>query len=76
MGIWQDKDGLATQRMDNKVRERIWVIAQSRGIINQQGSGTEEWDLLIVHCVTRMHELESKRPLWNRYMADKNNLDG
>jgi hypothetical protein len=23
MGIWQDKGGLTTQQMDNKVRERI-----------------------------------------------------
>jgi hypothetical protein len=76
MGIWQDKGGLTTQRMDNKVRERVWEIAQSMSIINKQGAGPEQWDLLIDRCVTRISELESKRPLWKRYMADKTNLDG
>jgi len=45
-------------------------------IINKKGAGTEQWDLLIDRCVTRISELESKRPLWKRYMADKTNLDG
>jgi len=76
MGIWQDKGGLATQRIDNEVRERIWEIAQSMIIINKQGAGPEQWDLLIDHCITRISELESKRPLWKQYMADKTNLDG
>jgi len=76
MGIWQDKGGLTTQRMDNKVRERVWEIAQSMSIINKQGASPEQWDLLIDRCVTRISELESKRPLWKRYMADKTNLDG
>ena len=76
MGIWQDKGGLTTQRMNNKVRERIWEIAQSISIINKQGAGPEQWDLLIDGCVTRISELESKRPLWKRYLADKTNLDG
>ena len=75
MGIWQDKGGLTTQRMDNNVRERVWVIAQSRSIINKQGAGTEEWDLLIDRCLTLISELESKRPLWKRYMADRTNLN-
>jgi hypothetical protein len=76
MGIWQDKGGLATQRMDNKVRVHVWEIAQSMSIINKQGAGPKQWDLLIDHCVTRISELESKRPLWERYMATKTNLDG
>jgi len=76
MGIWQDKGGLTTQRMDNNVRERICEIDQSMSIINKQGTGPEQWDLLIDHCVTPMSELESKRPLSKRYMADKNNLNG
>jgi len=76
MGIWQDKGGLTTQRMDNKVREHVWEIAQSMSIINKQGAGPEQWDLLIDRCVTRISELESKMPLWKRYMADKTNLNG
>jgi len=76
MGIWQDKGGLTTQRIDNKVRERVWEIAQSMSIINKQGAGPEQWDLLIDRCITRISELESNRPLWKWYMADKTNLDG
>jgi len=76
MGIWQDKGGLTTQRIDNKVREHFWEIAWSRSIINKQGAGPEQWDLLIDRCITRISELESKRPLWKQYMADKTNLDG
>jgi len=76
MGIWQDKGGLTTQRMDNKVRQRVWEIGQSMSIINKQGASPEHWDLLIDRCVTRISKLESKRPLWKRYMADKTNLDG
>ena len=76
MGIWQDKGGLTTQWIDNKVRERVWGISQSMSIINKQGAGPEQWDLLIDRCVTRICELESKRPVWKRYMADKTNLDG
>jgi len=76
MGIWQDKGGLTTQRIDNKVRECVWEIAQSMSIVNKQGAGPEQWDHLIDHCVTPISDLESKRPLWKRYMADKTNLDG
>jgi len=76
MGIWQDKGGLTTQRIDNNVRERDWEIAQSMSIINKQGAGPEQWDLLIDCCITQISELESKRPLWKRYMADKTNFDG
>jgi hypothetical protein len=76
MGIWQDKGDLTTQRMDNKVRERVWEIAQSMSIINRQGAGPRKWHLLIDCCVIRISEPESTRPLWNRYMADKTNLDG
>ena len=75
-GIWQDKGGLTTQRIDNKVKERVLEIAQSVSIINKLGAGPERWDLLIHRCVTRISELESKSPLWKRYMADKTNLDG
>jgi len=45
-------------------------------IINKQGTGPEQWDRIIDHCVTRISELESKRLLWKWYMADKTNLDG
>jgi len=76
MGIWQDKGGLTTQWMNNKVRERVWEIAHSMSIINKQGSSPEQWDLLIDRRVTRISELESKRPLWKRYIADRTNLNG
>ena len=76
MGIWQDEGGLTTQRIDNKVRERIWEIAQSMSFINKQGAGPEQWDLLTDCCITRISELESKWPLWKWYMADKTNPDG
>jgi len=36
MGILQNKDGLTTQQIDNKVREQVWEIAKSRSIINKQ----------------------------------------
>jgi len=76
MRIWQDKGGLTTQWIDNKVRERMWEIAQSMSIINKQGAGPEQWDLLIDRCVTGISELESKRLLGKWYMADKTDLDG
>jgi len=76
MGIRQDKGGLKTQRMDNKVRECVWDIAQSMSIINKQGAGPEQWDLLIDRCLNGITKLQSKRPLWERYMTDKTNLDG
>jgi hypothetical protein len=52
MGIWQDKGGLTTQWMDNEVRERVWEIAQSMSIINRQGAGPKQWDILNDRCVT------------------------
>jgi hypothetical protein len=52
MGIWQDKSGLTTQRMDNKVMEHVSEIAQSMMIINKQGASPEQWNLLINRCVT------------------------
>jgi len=76
MGIWQDKGGLKTQWIDNKVRERISEIAQSLSIINKQGADPMQWDLLIDCCVTQISELESEKPLWKRYMADETKLDG
>jgi len=42
MVILQDKGGLTTQRIDNKVRERVWEIAQSMSIINKQGASPEQ----------------------------------
>jgi len=52
MGIWQDKGGLTTQQIENKVMECVWEIAQSMRIINKQGAGPKQWDLLINCCVT------------------------
>jgi hypothetical protein len=75
MGIRQDKGGLTTQRMDNKVRERVWETAPSMSIIDMQCAGPEQWDLLIDHCITRISELGSKRSLWKQFMADKTNLE-
>ena len=76
MGIWQDKGGLTTQRIDNKVRERVWEIAQSMSIINKQGAGPEQCNLLIDRCVTGNSHLACKWPLWKQYVADKTNLAG
>jgi len=64
MGISQDKGGLTIQRMDNKVRDCVWEIAQSRGIIIKLGAGPEQGDLRINRSVTGISELEFKRPLW------------
>jgi hypothetical protein len=76
MGIWQDQGGLTTQWIDNKVRERVRVIAQSMSSIKKQRAGTEQWVLLINRHVTPISDLESNRPLWKWNMADKINLDG
>jgi len=76
IGIWQDKGGLTTQWIDDKVRQPVWEIAQSVSIINKQGASTEQWDLLIDSCVTRISDLASKRPLWECYMSDNPNLHG
>jgi len=67
---------LTTQQIDDKVRERIWEIAQSMSIINKQSAGPELWDLLIDHCITPISDLEYKWPLCKWYMANKTNLDG
>ena len=75
MLIWLDQGGMTTQQIDNKARERVWEIAQSMSIINKQGAGPEQWDLLIDRCVTRISDLASKRPLWKWNIADKTNLD-
>ena len=76
MGIWHNMGGLQTQWIDNKVRERIWEIAQSMSIINKQGAGPEQWDLLIDCWLTRMSDLVSKQPICKRYLAENTNLDG
>jgi hypothetical protein len=57
MRICQDKGGLTTQWMDNKVRERVWAIAKSMRTINNHGAGLEQWDLLIDRCVIRISEM-------------------
>jgi hypothetical protein len=54
MRIWQDECVMTTQRIDNKVRERIWEIARSMSIVNNQGAGPDQWDLLMDCCVTRI----------------------
>jgi len=41
IGIRQEKGGLRIQRIDNKVIERIWEIAQSMSIMNKQGASPE-----------------------------------
>jgi hypothetical protein len=76
MGIWQQKEGLTTQQIDNKVREWVWVIAQFMSIITRQGASPKQWDLLNDGCGTCISYLESKRPLWEQCMADKSNPDG
>ena len=76
MGIWQDKGGLTTQQIENKVMECVWEIAQSMRIINKQGAGPKQWDLLINCCVTWISDLEANRSLGKWYMAVKTNLAG
>jgi hypothetical protein len=75
MAIWQDKGGLTTQWIDNKVREHVWEIAQSMSIISKRGTGPEQRNLLIDCCITRISHLESETLRWKWYMADKTNLD-
>jgi hypothetical protein len=52
MGIWQNMGGLTIQQIDNKVREHIWLIEHCMSIINKQGGGPEQWNLLIDGCIT------------------------
>jgi len=72
----QDTGGLTTRQIYNKVRECVWEIAQSMSSINKEGAGPELWDVLIDRWVTGICDLDSKRPLCTRYMADKTNLAG
>jgi hypothetical protein len=76
LGIWQDKGGLTTRQIDNTVRKPVCEIAQSTSIINLQGSGPEQLNLLVDHCITGISNLESKWALWKHYIADKNKVDG
>ena len=62
--------------IDNKVRKRVWEIAQSMIIMNKQGTSAEHWNHLIDYCVTQISDLVCKRPLSQRYMADKTSLNG
>jgi hypothetical protein len=57
MGICQDKGGLTTRWIENKLREPLWEIAQSMSIANKRGAGPEQWDLLIDRCVTPIRDL-------------------
>jgi hypothetical protein len=66
MGIWQNQGGLKTQQIDNKLSESVWEIAQSMSIINKQGASFEQWDLLLDCCITRISDVESRRPLWKQ----------
>jgi len=61
MVIWQDKGGLTTQWIDNKMRECIWEIAQSMSLVNKQGAGPEQSDLITDCCVTRIRDLAPKK---------------
>jgi hypothetical protein len=74
-GIWQQKGGSTTQQIDTKVRMCVWQIAHSITMINMQGSGPEHWCLPINCSITRIGDLDSGRPHWKLYMADKTNLD-
>jgi len=67
---------MTTQQIDNKVRESVWEIAQSMRIINKQGPGHEQWDLVIDGCITQSSNLTSKMPLSRLYIADMTNLHG
>jgi len=74
--IWQDKGGFTTQWIDDILREHFWEITQSISIINKQGTGPEQCNLLFNHCVTRLNGLASKRPLGQWFMPGMTNLDG
>jgi len=41
IGIRQQKDGLTMQKKGNKLRERVWEIAQLISISNRIGDGPE-----------------------------------
>jgi len=62
IGISQDMGGLTTQRIDNTVSQRIWEVAQSMRFINKQGTGPEQWDLLIDHRITPISDQTSHMP--------------
>lgn len=76
MGIWKDKGGSPTQRIDIKVRERVWEKAQSMDIINKQGAGPQQWNLPSNCCVTRISDPEFQRPLWKWFNPDRTNCNG
>jgi len=76
MGIWQHKGGMTREWIDNKMRERMWEIAQSMSIINKQGTDSKQWDFLIDHYVSQISNLACNRQRWKWHMADKTNLDG
>jgi len=65
MRIGQENGGLTEQQIDNQVRERIWEIAQSMGIMDKQGAISEQWDIIIDGCVTRIGDLASTGHFWN-----------
>lgn len=73
--IGQEKSGLTTQWKDNKVRAGDWEIVQSMSSNNKLGNGTEQWDLLITCCTTRISDQASQCTLWKRNLADKRILD-
>jgi len=75
LGIRQAKSGLTTQPTDNKVREHVWEITQSRSISSKLAAGTNQWDLTIDRCITRLSDLASKRLLWKSYFVDKTILN-
>jgi hypothetical protein len=74
MGIPQNMSGWTTQRIDNTVRDHVWVILQSICIITKHVSGTEQWDLLFDYCITQTSDPESKITLWKRYIAEETNF--
>lgn len=76
MRIWQEKSDLTTQQIKDNVRERIFDITQSMSIINKQGPGSAEWDLLINHFITQICNLATVLPLWILYMPPETDLDG
>jgi len=76
MGIWQEKGGMTTQQKHNKVRERIYVIAESMSTSSKWGACPKQWDLLTECSITSIRVLVANRLLWKRYIADNTNLDG
>lgn len=67
---------MTTQWKDNTVRAGDWEIAQSMSNNNMLGNGTEQCNVLITRCTTRISYQAFQSTLWIQTMAEKRILDG